>query len=71
MTSNSETAFRRSTFCGGGTCVEIAPLADGSVALRDSKEPALPQHTFTRQEWHDFVRGVKAGEFDFESVPAL
>jgi hypothetical protein len=59
--------FRRSSFCGTGTCVEVAPLENGWVALRDSKNPAAPEHRFNRDEWIAFTRGVKAGEFDFDS----
>lgn len=57
--------FRRSSFCGSGGCVEVAPLAGGMVAVRDSKDLSVPQHVYTRSEWVAFVEGVKAGEFDF------
>lgn len=57
--------FRRSSTCSGGSCVEVAPRADGWVALRDSKDARKPEHLFTAEEWADFVAGVKAGEFDF------
>lgn len=46
-------------------CVEAAPLPDGSVELRDSKDPDGPRQTFTRREWIAFVAAVKEGEFDF------
>jgi hypothetical protein len=52
-----------SSFCGGGSCVEVALLADG-VALRDTKDRGKPAHVFTATEWRDFVAGVKNGEFD-------
>lgn len=57
--------FRKSSFCGNGGCVEVAPLASGMVAVRDSKDLTVPQHLYTRSEWIAFVQGVKAGEFDF------
>jgi Domain of unknown function (DUF397) len=57
--------FRRSSFCGTGTCVEVASLENGWVALRDSKNPNAPAHRFDRGEWLAFIRGVRAGEFDF------
>lgn len=57
--------FRKSSFCGSGGCVEVAPLAGGMVAVRDSKDLTVPQHLYTRTEWVAFVQGVKAGEFDF------
>ena len=50
--------------------MEVAPLADGLFALRDSKNPAQPAHVYTTNEWQAFVRGVKAGEFDFDVLPA-
>jgi len=46
-----------------GTCVELAPLADG-VAMRDSENPDLPALRYTREELAAFIAGAKAGEFD-------
>ena len=47
----------------GGNCVEVAFLADGEVAVRNSRHPAGPALVFTPQEWHAFVGGAKDGEF--------
>jgi hypothetical protein len=58
--------YRRSSFCGGGACVEVAPLPDGTVVIRDSKDLTVPEHHYTPEEWSDFIQGVKAGEFDFD-----
>ena len=52
----------RSSCDGGGTCVEVAALE--LIAVRDSKNPDGPVLLFARQEWIEFVRGVKAGLFD-------
>jgi Domain of unknown function (DUF397) len=57
------TDWRRSSFTNNGTCVEIASLPDGRVAVRDSKDADSPVLTFNAAEWSAFVRGVKAGEF--------
>jgi predicted secreted Zn-dependent protease len=57
------TDWRRSSFSNNGTCVEIASLPDGSVAVRDSKNPNSPVLSFNAAEWSAFVDGVKAGEF--------
>lgn len=58
-------AWRKSTFCNGAaTCVEVAPLADGNVALRDSKEQDGSVLVFTPSEWAAFTAGVREGEFD-------
>jgi hypothetical protein len=44
--------------------VEVALLADGEVALRDSRDPDGQVHVYTPAEWAAFVKGVHAGEFD-------
>jgi uncharacterized protein DUF397 len=41
-----------------GQCVEVAPVS-GTIAVRDSKNPAGPELIFTRQAWVAFVEGVK------------
>jgi hypothetical protein len=56
--------YQRSSFCGVGSCVEVAALPDGHIALRDGKAPDLPPHIFTGTEWDAFVAGVVAGEFN-------
>jgi hypothetical protein len=58
--------FRKSSFSGGGGCVEVRRLPDGRVALRDSKDRDLAPHRFTPAEWNAFLAGVRAGEFDLE-----
>ncbi len=47
-----------------GNCVEVASMADGGVAVRDSKHPNGPVLHFTPSEWDAFVGGVRNGEFD-------
>lgn len=46
-----------------GGCVEVGKLADGGVAIRDSKDLSQPALAFTAEEWTAFVAGVRAGEF--------
>jgi hypothetical protein len=58
--------FRKSSFCSVGTCVEVAEDAD-RVQVRSSTEPSVVV-SVTRDEWVDFVRGVKAGEFDLSLI---
>ena len=41
-----------------GQCVEVAPVA-GTIAVRDSKNPAGPELVFTRPAWVAFVEGLK------------
>jgi hypothetical protein len=57
--------WRKSSFSGStNECVEIANLADGGRAVRDSKSPDDGFFRFTAGEWAAFISGVKAGEFD-------
>jgi hypothetical protein len=56
--------FRKSSFSGGGGCVEVGFLPDGDVVVRDSKAPAVTALVFGPTEWKAFLSGVKAGEFE-------
>ncbi|WP_052866132.1 DUF397 domain-containing protein [Streptomyces niger] len=47
-----------------GDCVQVAELAGGAVALRDSRHPERGDLRFTAQEWTAFCAGVQGGEFD-------
>jgi hypothetical protein len=47
----------------GGNCVEVAFLAEGGVALRNSRHPDGPALVFTRPEWDAFLGGAGDGEF--------
>lgn len=58
--------WRKSSFSGSqdnSECVEVAALADGGRAVRDSKTPDGDVLRFTAGEWVAFVKGVHAGEF--------
>jgi hypothetical protein len=57
--------WRRSSRCGThGSCVEVATLYSGDVAVRDSKAAETGGTlVFTSEEWQSFLAGVKAGEF--------
>lgn len=47
-----------------GSCVEVAALTDGTVAVRNSRHPAGPTLVYTRAEIGAFLAGTKKGEFD-------
>jgi Domain of unknown function (DUF397) len=47
-----------------GSCVEVAELPDGAIAMRNSRHPSGPALLYTRAEIAAFVAGVKNGEFD-------
>jgi len=50
-----------STF--NGNCVEVAWLGDGTILVRNSKNPGGGVLKFTPAEWHAFIGGVLCGEF--------
>ena len=56
----------KSSYSGptGGNCVEVAFLAGGGVAVRNSRDAGGPELVFTGAEWDAFVRGARDGEFD-------
>ncbi|NEA58887.1 DUF397 domain-containing protein [Streptomyces sp. SID13666] len=47
----------------GGACVEGARLPDGSMAVRDSKDPHGPALIFTADAWQSFASATQNGEF--------
>jgi Domain of unknown function (DUF397) len=55
----------KSSYSGptGGNCVEIAFLAGGEVAMRNSRDPDGAALIFTSAEWDAFLRGARDGEF--------
>jgi Domain of unknown function (DUF397) len=59
------TPWIKSSYSGptGGNCVEVAFLADGDVAMRNSRHPDGPALVFSRAEWDAFLGGARDGEF--------
>jgi hypothetical protein len=53
-----------------GSCVEVAELGDGEIAVRNSRHPSGPALIYTRAEVGAFLTGVKNGEFDDLGRPA-
>lgn len=65
LTEGSGARWVKSRHSGptGGNCVEVAFLAGGEVAVRNSRHADGPALVFTPQEWDAFVGGAKDGEF--------
>ena len=47
-----------------GSCLEVAALVDGNIAVRNSRHPEGPALIYTPAEIAAFVKGAKDGEFD-------
>ena len=62
---NTGIAWIKSSYSGptGGNCVEVAFLAEGKVAMRNSRHPHGPALVFTKSEWEAFLGGARDGEF--------
>ena len=48
-----------------GNCVEMAQLADGGVAVRNSRHPDGPALLYTKAEIEALILGAKDGDFDY------
>jgi hypothetical protein len=61
------THWQRASFCSAENgCVEAAHIGD-VYAIRDGKNPLGSVLLFDSQEWRNFLDGVKAGEFDYDT----
>ncbi|MGH3897612.1 MAG: DUF397 domain-containing protein [Pseudonocardiaceae bacterium] len=64
----AQAQWRTSSFSNGestdATCVEVAALPNGRIAVRNSNHPDAGAVFFTRAEMDAWIKGVKAGEFD-------
>ena len=47
-----------------GACVEMGLLADGGIAVRNSRYPGGPALICTRAEMRALIEGVKEGSLD-------
>jgi hypothetical protein len=47
-----------------GSCVEVAELPGGAIAIRNSRYPGGPALIYTPAEVTAFLQGVKDGQFD-------
>jgi hypothetical protein len=52
------------TKCTEAGCVEVKLSPDGTIVVRDSKDPDGPCLRFSPLEWVNFIAGAKTGEFD-------
>jgi hypothetical protein len=58
-----EPNWRIAVACNGGECIRVAPQGD-QIVIGDSKNPDGPVLTYSRNEWHAFVDGIRQGDFD-------
>jgi hypothetical protein len=62
--TTSQRAWKKSSRCSSGGCVEVAP-APSAQLVRDSKLlDESPILVFAQSRWREFVAGVKDGQFD-------
>lgn len=58
---SKQTAWRKSSFCAAGECLEIAQK-DESILLRNSRLPRTVIQV-TAEEWQAFSKALATGEF--------
>ena len=58
-----EPQWRMANRCDGGQCVEIGVLND-TVLIRNSADQDGGRLSLSRDEWQEFVTGIKDGDFD-------
>jgi hypothetical protein len=56
-------SWRKASACHQGSCIEVAQI-NGSIAIRESKDPDGLILLYSPEEWRTFLSGAKAGEFD-------
>lgn len=61
----TDVTWQKSKFSNpNGACVEVAHLANGEIAVRNSRFPNGPALVYTKAEVAAFLAGVKDNEFD-------
>jgi len=61
-----DATWQKSDFSNpNGSCLEVAKLPGGTVAVRNSRHRAGPALIYTRAEIAAFINGVKDGQFDY------
>jgi hypothetical protein len=48
-----------------GSCVELALLPGGDIAVRNSRDPYGPALVYTKAEIRALLQGAKDGDFDY------
>ena len=65
LTTPPVVVWRKSRYSNPcGSCFEMAQLAEGRIAVRNSRHPGGPVLTYSRAGMAAFIHRVRLGEFD-------
>jgi len=56
----------KSSFCADRTCVEVAPIDNDVVAIRDSKNLDQAHLVVSAGAWNAFLDALNAGELNLD-----
>jgi hypothetical protein len=54
--------WQKSTASGAGGCIEVAK-AEGTIFIRDSKDPSRSVLVFSGEEWGAFLVGARTEQY--------
>lgn len=63
MSEEQAVPWRKSSHSQSGACVELAVFPDGTIGVRDSKNPGL-RLSLSTHAWTTFLTGARGGHFD-------
>ncbi|WP_373320658.1 DUF397 domain-containing protein [Rhizocola hellebori] len=62
LKNRDSVAWRKSSFCESGACLEVAAVGE-DIVVRNSQDPHGTTLRFSKPVWASFLEAVSAGDF--------